>query len=245
MGKKGDIMEQLNIRFSGERLSPWLVSHYIEQFSTYMARLEVCLQLARQLSEGEDPRRIFLIQKSSDLWLPKLIKPSEQLWIALGDANKKLNPDFFYYLNRIKRPSPWVLRDNTPALLIDVTSPEFIYLKRVQFNSPGEVSFNIGLGIAEIIRELRYGKAMEKRRKEEHVEIIRQKKLENQIREQELLGVAMENVLSMEELKELPGEYQIQIGNTLEVNIGGLKRLNENADGSTMLLPEDIEEPEE
>lgn len=238
-------MERLRICFRSDQLSPWVVSHYIEQFSTYMARMEVCLQVARLLSEDEDPRRIFLIQKSRDLWLPKILEPDQQLWIALGDAKRGLNHDFFDYLNRIRRPSPWLLHDNVPKPLLDVSSPEFIYLKRLEFNSPGEVSFNIGLGLAELLREIRYGKAMEQRRQEKHAETMRQQKLENQIREQELLGAAMDNVRRMENLRDLPGEYHIKIGNALEINVGGLQKLNEKTEVNTMMLPELTEDSEQ
>lgn len=216
-----------------------------------MTRLDICIQIPKVLAMGIDPQRVHLLQGSRNLWeglleptviqepllLEEVKKPHPEIesWIPLALSENNVKEDFFYKLTRIKRPEIWIV-DAAPKLVFDIYSKDFLYVRSVTFKSPGEMTVDVGSGLAEVLHELRYGHRREKREHERHKEEMKQKILETELLKQELLSKMLENVKIMKE-SDLSGSIQANCGDTIRITVDNIEALNERI-GVTLELPE-------
>lgn len=222
-------------------MHPWMLSYYIEKFSTLMSRIELCIKISEVLAAGTDPQKLHFLQGSRNLWegieepvFPQILPLSEkpegsypeiQRWIPLASAMDKTREDFFQHLNRVKRPEIWIM-EPTPKLLFDIYSERFLNVRSVTFESPGEMTVDVGSGLAEVIHELRYGHRRELRERERHEEEMKQKKLDTQRLEQEVISKILDNVKKMKEMG-LIESVHASLSEVVEAAVNGLEILNE------------------
>jgi len=247
-------------------MHPWMLSYYIDRFSTLMARLELCLQISQALAAGIDPQILHFNQRSRNLWggtevpafhktLPFLEKRDEpprdeiQQWIPLVSDEKLTQEVFFQGLNRVKRPEIWIV-EPTPKLLFDIYSENFINVRSVSFCSPGNMTLDIGSGLGEVIHELRYGDRREQREREQHEERMeqkhelheeemKQKTLETKLLEQEVISKALDNIKKAKEIG-LIESLQVQLRKAVGVGVEDLETLNERT-GAILAFPEKVD----
>jgi hypothetical protein len=244
-------MEPVRIIFTKEYMHPWMLSYYIERFSTLMARLEISLQIPQILAAGIDPQELRLYQGSRNLWegllepaliqqLPFKEKSEEpyleiQQWIPLTSSEKSVQEDFFRHLNRVKRPEIWIVGP-TPKLFFDIYSEHFLKVSSITFKSPGEMTVDIGSGVGEVIHELRYGHRREQRERERHEEEMKQKRLETERLKQEVLSKMLDYAKKMKET-DVKVSIQGNLAETIKITVDNLEVLNEKA-RATLQLPE-------
>jgi len=233
-------MKSVRIRFSADQYSPWMISNYIDRFSSLATNLAIAKKLALVLSEGLNPRMISLVHQSRDLWsIGYPTHPNDDIaWFVPLVATNEHGPNeyFFDLLRKLKRPMPVILSDEEINPLIDIYSPDVIKLLTASFNSPGYVTFSLGLGLGELLHEIRFGKKKELREQEKHKHEIRAITLDNQKREQELLAIALDNAERMEKLQRVGRDYVNKIGETMESTIDSLETLNQKADVQSIEL---------
>jgi hypothetical protein len=229
-------MGNLTVHFSADKYSPWMISNYIDRFSSITTNLAIAKKLAIVLSEGQNPTRIRLMHNSRDLWdihYPVRAENYEDSVAGLTplvSTNKRgPNEDFFRRLRRLKRPMPIIISEDEIKPLVDIYSSETVQLRTASFDSPGDVTFSLGLGLSELLNEIRFGKKRQLLEQEKHKHEIRAIDLDNQKREQEVLALALNNVDRMKKLQTVHGEYAIKIDETMKIAIGSLNTLNEKA----------------
>jgi phosphotransferase system IIB component len=245
-------VETIRVDFMRQYMHPWMLSYYIDRFSTLMARLELCIQISQLMAAGIDPQILRFHERSRNLWegieepiytetLPLFEKPDEpphagvQRWIPFVSDEKIVREDFFQSLTRVKRPEIWIV-DPTPKLLFDIYSKQFLNLRSVTFESPGDMTFDVGSGLAEVIHEIRYGHRREQRERKAHEENMKQQKLKTERLRQQVLSAVLDNVKKMKEIG-LTGVIQANLGETIQITVGNLEVLNEKA-RATLELPE-------
>ncbi len=246
-------MESVKVRFMRQYMHPWMLSYYIDKFSTLMARIELCMKISQALAEGADPQKLHFLQRSRNLWegieepafaqtLPLLEKPGVpypeiQRWIPLASPMDNIQEDFFKHFNRVKRPEIWVM-EPSPKLLFDIYSERFLNVRSATFESPGEMTVDVGSGLAEVIHELRYGHRRELRERERHEEEMKQKKLETKLLEQEVISKIIDNIKKMKEIG-LIESVHANLAEVVEIAIDTLEILNERT-GATLEFAEPV-----
>jgi len=250
-------MEPVRVIFTKEYMHPWMLSYYIDRFSTLMARLEISMQIPQVLAAGVGPQEIRLFQGSRSLWeglleppltqeLPLRQKPEAihleiEQRIPLVSSEKNVERDFFHHLNRVKRPEIWI-EAATPKLFFNIYSEHFLNVRSVTFKSPGEMTVDIGSGVGEAIHELRYGHRREQRDSERHKEEMKQKRLETERLKQEVLSKMLDNVKKMKEM-DVTLSIQVNCEETIHMAVHNLETLNERA-GAILEVPE-LSQPDE
>lgn len=115
--------EPIQVCFKRKYMQPWILSYYMDRFSSFLTRLELCIQISSALGKGVHPKEICIIQRSRNLWDEYQVPIGQQLLestngtsgdlkeqkvsLLLSHAKnqKSINKDFFYYLHRVKRPN--------------------------------------------------------------------------------------------------------------------------------------------
>jgi len=239
--------EPIQILFQRKYVQPWILSYYLDRFSSLLTRLELCIQISSALGTGVHPQEICIIQRSRNLWDDYQVSTGQQLIESTGGAvadsqeqkvslllpvtrNQKLvNKEFFYYLHRVKRPNALILSNGKRTPLFDIYSEDFLVVRSLVFNSPGDMTVDVGSGLAEVIHELRYGHHREKREQKSHEKDMEKKTLETALLEQELLSKTLDNVRKMQDIG-LKVVIKSELGKVIQTTIKDIASLNQKTD---------------
>ena len=226
------MMRTVTITFQADTYSPWMISNYIDRFSSLITNIAIAKEITLALLQGISPEMISIGTKSYDIWDPKNNKSlkrtmKEQTSLIL-ENDKKPNQLFFSSLLKIKRPLLIVERNDLIEGLAGYNT-QIIRLLSASFNSPGDLTFSVDIGLAKLLNEIRFGKNRELREQEMHETNLKTIELENLKHQMDMIESALKIYMGYDLLLESNSELAPVILDTIKSTINSLDHLNEKA----------------
>lgn len=162
-------MSSLNISFEEKDYSAFSIVYCLERFCSLTGKLLLLDKIAIMLSENINPRYIYLLPHSKDIWEKDYLTIDDtnfQWSVPLSAVKGTPNKPFFDLLKKLKRPVLYNLVKDEYIPVLDLSTPNVFKIRSIIFNSPGDI--NIDLGVGDFLTKVFTLKKDEKRKQEIH-----------------------------------------------------------------------------